>query len=296
MNSALLRSPFSSARPAALVLVALSALTITACDEALDAAIDAVATDNEEAQNAVDSMQQGSLEGALHAALMDPVTLGDDVAAMVAEAEAALADTFTPAGCVTSTVTGPSASLVFQDCSGPYGLLDMSGAVNLAFSINAESQVATSMSAVGLQVNGATIGLNLQGVTTDDGTSGARTYELITGGAGATRDGVPVARAGNYTAVVEGECLVLNGAWSVTIQTDVRAATFTSFKRCASACPDSGSMVWAGAEATSEDIAAAATGLALTFVNGSDTVAWVDRDAESAAGAGTGVTRLSCGN
>lgn len=279
-------------------LVALTALSLVAvlgavaCDEALDAAIDAVATENEEAQNAVDSMQQGSLEAALLAALMDPVTIGADIPAMIAEAEGALATTFTPADCATSEVIGDTVNVVFQDCNGPYGLDGITGGANLSLNNATDTETQLNLGGAGLQVNGATIGLGVTGSATTNG-DGQRTYDLITAGTGLTRDSTPVGRAGNFTITVDGECLVMQGAWTFTIQTDVRAATFNNFKRCATTCPDSGSMVWAGAEATSDDLANETTGLALTFVSGGDTVSWVDRDAAE-GGVNAGVTRLTC--
>jgi hypothetical protein len=278
-------------------LVALSALSLiaalgtAACDEALDAALDTVATENEEAQNAVDSMQQGSLEAAVLASIMDPVMISADIPAMIAEAEAALATTFTPADCVTSTVAADTMNVVFQDCNGPYGLDGITGGANLSLNTATEAETQLNLAGAGLQVNGATIGLGVTGSATTNG-DGNRAYDLITAGTGLTRDNTPVGRAGNFTMTVEGECLVMQGAWTFTIQTDVRAATFNNFKRCDTTCPDSGSMAWAGGEATSEDLASAVGGLALTFVGGGNTVSWVQRN----AGGGTtpGVTRLVC--
>jgi hypothetical protein len=268
----------------ALVLVP----AVVACDEALDEAIDLVATDNPEAELAVDAMQQGSLEGALLAALLDNVELTDVLADMAADGRLDLDTTFTPAGCIQSTLPPDSVSLTFDNCSGPYGLTGLSGAANLTFLNSGEEGVEVNLTAVGLEVNGATVGVSVQG-TAADSDAGVRQYDLTTGGAGATRDGVPVGRAGNYTATVDAGCLVLEGAWSITIETDAKVATFTNFKRCAAACPDSGSLVWAGSELSSDDIVGGAEGLALTFRNGSDTVAWVDGDAKA------GVTRLECG-
>ncbi len=281
-------------------LVALSALALTAafgtaaCDEVLDAALDTVATENEEAQNAVDSMQQGSLEAALLAAIMDPVVISADIPTMIAEAEGALATTFTPADCTTSEVIGDTVNVVFQDCDGPFGLDGITGGANLSLNNATDTETQLNLGGAGLTVNGATIGLGVTGSATTNG-DGLRTYDLITAGTGVTRDTPPkpVGRAGNFTVVVEGECLVMQGAWTFTIQTDVRAATFNNFKRCATTCPDSGSMIWAGAEATSDDLANETTGLALTFVSGGDTVSWVDRDAAE-GGVNAGVTRLTC--
>jgi hypothetical protein len=271
-----------------LVLLAFALVPMMACDEALDAAVDAVSEDNPEAENAVDAMQQGSLETALLAALVDPVDLTTDIAGLVAAAEAASATTFTPAGCVNALIAADNVGFTFDNCAGPYGLTGISGVATLTFTDTTAGVVSLRFAGAGLQINGATLGIGLQGSATTDTTSSLRTYTLTTAGAGATRDGVPVTRAGNFTAAVDTGCLVMQGAWTLTIQTAAKVASFRNFKRCSDACPDSGSLVWAGAELTADDIAGGAEGLALTFRSGSSTVAWVDGDAKA------GITQLDC--
>jgi len=272
-------------RSRSFVVLALCLAPLLACEETLDAAVDAVSADNPEAERAVDAMHQGSLETALLAAIMDPVALGPNIEAMWVEAEAALDDTFSPPGCVGTTFVGESLIFGFNNCAGPYGLSAITGVAKLTFLDSTAGVVGVRFSAAGLQVNGATIGIGLEGSATVGST---RTYTLTTGGAGATREGTPVTRAGNFTANVEGECLVMQGVWTLTIQTAAKVASFRDFKRCSNACPDSGSLVWAGAELTADDIAGGAEGLALTFVDGRDSVTWVDGDAKA------GITQLEC--
>jgi hypothetical protein len=241
---------------------------------------------NEDAARAADSTDLGSLEAALLAATTEMVDLDATEEQMATEAAEAVDAVLEPAGCVEAVVAGATVTFTLNDCSGPYGLGGVSGVANLAFTVAGLGSVSVSLTAANIEVNNATLGVNVSGglSANDDGNL---VYELISTGGGTTADGLIVTRTGEFGMVLEGGCMTLNGGWTTTIGESAWATTITNFERCDATCPSSGTIVWGGAELEGTD-APEGRGVTVTF-DGDDTAAW------ATTGLDFGQTELACG-
>lgn len=257
------------------------------CDELSSSLDDYLPTEaNEDASRAADSTDLGSLESALLAATTEMVDLNAAEEQMATEAAEAVEAVFEPAGCVEAVVAGATVTYTLDGCSGPYGLVGVSGVANLAFTVAGLGSVAVSLTAANLEVNDATLAVNVSGglSTNDDGNL---VYELISTGGGTTADGLIVTRTGEFGMVLEGGCMTLNGGWTTTIGESAWATTITNFERCDATCPSSGTIVWGGAPLEGTE-APEGRGVTVTF-DGDDTAAWVTTSGNF------GQTELACG-
>lgn len=269
-----------------LALVATSAAAL-GCDELTEQLDDFLPAEaSEEASNAADSTDLSSLEAALVAATTEPLTIGDDEEAIAAEAQALAETIFAPSSCVESVAAGSTVTYTLNNCTGPYGLVQISGVANLAFTVAGFGSVAVAFTAVDLQVNDATLGINVTGDLAVD-EDGTKTWDLISTGGGATADGEPMTRTGAFQMTTTERCITLNGNWETTIGVSLWSTTVADFTRCEGACPESGVIVWAGVDGadSSPGVGRAVT---VTF-DGDGDAAWVT------AGGRFGQTPLACG-
>src|ERR1700733_5187356 len=66
---------------------------------------------------------------------------------------------YQPAGClvVTADATAKTAKYAFSDCTGPYGLVHITGEIDITWTSAAANQLTVNYSATALKINGATI-------------------------------------------------------------------------------------------------------------------------------------------
>lgn len=152
---------------------------------------------------------------------------------------------FQPAGCEQTTVdkSGQSASFVFNGCTGPLGLVEVTGAVNLTWQ-TANDQLTLDFSAQGLKINRATIdSWQATAVVTASGNQRTMTWNATL--SGTTGRGRSFDRTNQktlqWTAGVA--CLEVSGQSTGDILGAKLQTTFTSWKRCADSCPQSGSEI-----------------------------------------------------
>ena len=265
----------SSSRPPVLValLIAACAPALLGCD---------VNTANQEAApagEATDSLESSSTEGALLAIASDGAA-----GTMTAEALATNAVTnagmrFTPASCVTASATGAVATYKLDNCTGPYGLLHVTGTVTLRFSI-ANGAVNVAGSSKGLSANGATLNITSSGVLAT--TASAKKLSVSTSGTGTGTRGNDLKRDGTYTVTWDGSCITLDGAWATVAAGRTWTTTVSSYKRCTGMCPAAGgTLVYAGG----------ISGLTMTItVAGDNTARW------STSTGKTGTVIIACGS
>lgn len=275
-------------------IVALCGLA-TSCSEAVDRLVDRLPDGgSEEVQAAIDGLQQGSLETALLLALTGTMEIEGSEAELAASAAAAVRDILTPSDCVLGAeVVSDTVNYALENCNGPYGLRNVTGGVNLAFVMPAGPLgTSVALTSASLDLNGAPIAINVSGGMDDN--DGVREYELITAGGGVSRDGEALTRSGSFTARIEEDCMVMQGGWLSTINTDLYPTVFTGFTRCDGPCPSSGTMVLGEAQPDvdgtgdpSNEIGIEGEALTMTFV-GSRTIAWADSTGR------TGATTMVC--
>lgn len=251
-----------------LFALALSPLALSACGGAAG-----ISTDGE---NAADSADTASVTASMSSLTTDGVDASAttaDAAAMSAQVKAMAL--LQPQGCATAVVTGSSVAYTFNNCTGPYGLLNLSGNVTANYTMVAGGGVTVTLSGSNLKANGSTVTLNATAIVT--GTAGSRQAAVTSSTSAQTSRGRTISHSGNYTAGWDGSCLSLNGSFTTQIGLLGWSTTIANYKRCQGMCPASGTVV----------ITAGANTATVTFAN-SATVTFTDNKGN------TGTVTLQC--
>lgn len=152
---------------------------------------------------------------------------------------------FQPAGCEQTTVdpSGQSATLVFNGCTGPLGLVELTGTVSLSWQ-TASNQVTLDFSAQDFKINRATIdSWQATAVVTSSGDQRTMTWNATL--SGTTGRGRSFSRTNQKTVqwTTGVACIEATGQSTGTILGAKLQTTVTSWKRCADSCPQAGSEI-----------------------------------------------------
>jgi hypothetical protein len=213
------------------------------------------------------------LEAALLSAAADSAPLDQEPSAMAQAVADAASTTFTPSDCVETEVVGASVTYTFENCSGPRGLAELSGAANLIFSVEGMDSVSVTLTATDLDVNDASMTLNANGAySLREGTS---ELDLTTSGGGTTADGTLLGRVGSYIATWDADCVSIDGQWTTSINDAFWSTGVQGYTRCGSACPESGTIGYLGIDsADSPADPLDGSGIVITF-DGDDTARFI---------------------
>lgn len=219
------------------LLVALT-LSLVACGRGVEA---------DGADDADESVSVTSSESALTSELADEVTQPVSVTSeQIAQAAATrVGSHLTPQGCLTTTVTGATVTYVFNNCTGPYGLVTLTGTVNAVYSRAAGGQIQVVLTGNGLKANKVTFDLNATVKASQ--AQGVRKAEVVANSSGTGPRGQSVSRNGQYTATYDfaTECITIDGTWETKSGLRTATTVVTGFKWCKGGCPSSGgSIVW----------------------------------------------------
>ena len=152
---------------------------------------------------------------------------------------------FQPAGCEQTTVDTASqkATYVFDACTGPLGLVSLTGTIDVSWQ-KADGQVTLDFSSQGFQINSATISSwQATAVVTADGN--ARTMNWSAQLSGTTGRGRTFSRTNQKVIQwsVGVPCISVTGQSTGDILKAELQTTVTSWKRCADSCPEAGSAI-----------------------------------------------------
>ncbi len=152
---------------------------------------------------------------------------------------------FQPAGCIQATVdtTTKTATYVFSACTGPLGLVEVDGAVDVTWS-DTPGQLTLNYAAHGFKVNRATIDTwQATAVITASGSARHMTWSGQL--SGTTAHGRSFTRTNDKTIdwTVGQPCITVSGQSDGTILGVELKTTIDSFSRCAAECPQSGSEI-----------------------------------------------------
>jgi hypothetical protein len=152
---------------------------------------------------------------------------------------------FQPAGCLQATIdsTTNTATYVFNACTGPLGLVELNGTVNLAWTA-AAGGLTLNYSAQGFTINRATIdSWKATAVVTASGSARHMTWSAQL--SGTTGRGRAFTRTNNKTLdwTVGQPCITVSGQSDGTILGVELKTTIDSFSRCAAECPQAGSEI-----------------------------------------------------
>jgi hypothetical protein len=152
---------------------------------------------------------------------------------------------YAPAGCLTVTddPAESRATYTFADCTGPYGLVHITGAVDVTYSSSAANELTLGYSATALHINNATIDWTASADITADGAS--RTMVWTGTFSGTTGHGRAITRTNSktYTWAVGVACLSVSGQSDGTVSGNELKVDIKNWSRCADACPAAGSEI-----------------------------------------------------
>ena len=169
-----------------------------------------------------------------------------------ASAVAAAVGAYYPNGCATATAAANVVTFTLNNCSGPLGLMGVTGTVTATLTATGNGQIGTSLSGTNItSSDGVTIStLNTSGTTTiaanGQKTLTATSLSIATGPFGNT-----ATHGGNYTLVwptptsVSASCGTLNGTFSGVGTGADSGSTLqlTNYVACANECPQSGTVM-----------------------------------------------------
>jgi hypothetical protein len=246
-----------------LVGVALITIAVGGCGS--NSASGDPAASEELATQAVDSTDVSQNESAVLITATDPTTREAMPQAAAQSAASTIGTFYKPTGCATAVVSGETVNLTLANCTGPFGLLHMSGTVAIAFSRAADGLHAAATGR-GLSINGASVDLDVQSVYTLS--NGVKQLVLTTNALGTSAHGITLSRSGQYTVTWDSAmgCLGLAGNWSTTVAGVTWMTDAMGYRRCQAQCPAAGgSIAWTGAR----------SGLSLTVhFDGSNQATW----------------------
>jgi len=172
---------------------------------------------------------------------------------------------YQPAGCLVedSTPSKETATFTFNDCTGPFGLVHLTGVVDASWKIDGTSHATITLTSKDFKVNDATI--TTWTANADVTASGdARTMVWSAKLDGTTGAGRAFSRSNDKTIgwTVGGSCLTIDGTSTGTVTGLDLETTITSYSRCTGACPA------AGSEVTVRDLTTGQS-IDLTYLGGS---------------------------
>jgi hypothetical protein len=162
---------------------------------------------------------------------------GDQVAAKIA----VNAQTrWSPSGCATATASGSNVTITLDDCTGPRGLVHVTGELDLAVSVSLSGAISVHATGTDVMVNRAMLDIDANGTYAVNGTT--HSLQVQTTGSGTGPLGNDVEHNGDYTITWDtaSECRSIAGTWSTSITASAGTATRSNdvnLMRCGTGCP-----------------------------------------------------------
>lgn len=223
-----------------LLMCAALTLAVAACGRG--------ASESDDADDAVETSGATSSESALLS------SAGEDLTAMgsgmtndqLADAASLKLKTRFKNGCVTATRNLNVVTYVMVDCTGPYGLVKVSGTMVVTYTRQADGSIKADAQGTGLKVNEGTLDLSAVAIYSKNA-AGLETAVVETHGTGTGKRGNTGVRVGNYVVTRDqaASCVTLDGQWS-TAWNGSKATSSTEvsgLKKCAASCPASGGLI-----------------------------------------------------
>lgn len=152
---------------------------------------------------------------------------------------------FLPAGClqITSDTTAQTVAYAFNQCTGPLGLVELSGTVNVSWQLDGD-QLTLDFAAQGFHINRATIS-SWQATAVIVSTGNQRSMTWNAQLSGTTGSGRAFNRTNQKSIqwTVGVACVSATGTSTGDILGANLQTTITSWQRCADSCPQSGSEI-----------------------------------------------------
>ena len=152
---------------------------------------------------------------------------------------------FRPAGCLTVTpnAAAKTAKYAFADCTGPYGMVHITGEVDVTFSSSAANQLTVGYAATGLKINRHVV----DWTATANVTSNGLARDMVWDGkiSGTTAHGRAFSRTNHkeYKWTQGQACLSVSGTSDGTITGHEIKTEVIDFSICKGGCPEAGSEI-----------------------------------------------------
>jgi len=210
------------------------------------------APDLDSAAAAVDSSDSVSSEGNVMMANMDGADMAfqgaitsDQVATRIA---ANVALRWIPSSCATVSSAGNTVTITYNDCTGPRGLVHVTGQLTLVVSVSGAGVISVHGTSGDFEVNGAHLVVSLDATYTVSGTT--HSLDVTTDGSGTGPLGNSIDHQGDYTVSWDSGtlCHSITGDWSTEFSNGTTSATRSNqvqMSRCAGGCP-TGSVIHTG--------------------------------------------------
>jgi hypothetical protein len=151
-------------------------------------------------------------------------------------------DLLLPATCHSATVNNATVTFTFNDCTGPRGLVHLTGTLVVDYSIDTQGIHAHAV-ANGFSVNQSTIDIDATATYTN--VNGVKTLSVVTAGSGTGPLGNTFTRSGTYTMTWNAttQCFTLDGSWTTSALGLTRSTTVTGLSKCMGKCPANGGSI-----------------------------------------------------
>lgn len=151
---------------------------------------------------------------------------------------------FQPAGCITTTIEGNKATHVFNDCTGPHGILHFTGTVVSTYT-REPGKLTIKHQATGFHIDGATISGERVVVYTRSGAIVTKTRDG--NWTGSTKKGNPLSHTASFQTTWNAatRCITRDGAATTSVANREFDWAISNFKRCGIGklgCPESGTI------------------------------------------------------
>lgn len=222
-----------------LPVLALGALAVFGCGGTANNNDDSLAADSTDTADQVSALSSLSSEG------VDPSTGPTHAAAAQAAATAVTAKL--SSGCVTTHVVGNQVTYTMNNCTGPYGLVSVTGALTATYTVQGTGTAATLtivLSGTAIKINGASLNVNSTAVISGPTTN--RTAVVNSNTTAVSARGNSITHAGNYTAGWDGVCLSMTGNFQTRAGLFNFMTQVDSYKRCLNHCPTQGTITFTG--------------------------------------------------
>jgi hypothetical protein len=147
---------------------------------------------------------------------------------------------------MTALASAHQVTLTINDCTGPYGMVHMSGTVFVNYE-PIDSGIQAQITANDLKLNNATLTLASTAKLTLDGTD--RILIVTTDSTGTGPRGNSITRSGSYELAWDftTDCVSLGGDWTTYINNRNWVTAVTGYERCGAGCPkDGGRITYSG--------------------------------------------------
>ncbi len=219
------------------LMIPLAMLSLMACGGGSEELNDAEDAD----ESAVVTSSESALTSELSDEVAQPMSAAPSELASAAATR--VGSHLTPAGCLTTTVSGATVTYVFNDCTGPYGLVHVTGTVTAVYSRSSAGAVQAVITGSGVKVNKATVDLNSTVTATQS--NGVKTANVVSNASGTGPRGNTLERNGAYTVVYDSttQCITIDGTWTTRAGLRTASTVVSGYQRCKGACPAAGGSI-----------------------------------------------------